>query len=118
MWKIVGGIFLFLLVCLLWTKYSKREAFTSGNTPKDLFAKVKSINTEISDTLNVSTYRSSYEDIILELETWADNNMLNLLAQGMGTETVENSIKSVRIFNDLHSFKKNLNDTMSVLDKT
>lgn len=120
MWKVPIGIAIFVIICILWMKYTKYriEPFSSGNTPTDLVKKVKSVNTEISDVLNVATYRSSYEDMILELETWAHNNMLNLLAQGsIGTDTVDKSIDSIRMFNDLHLFKKNLNDTMAVLDK-
>jgi len=109
------GILAFLLVCVVWTKYSK-EGFTSGKTPKDLVTKVNAANTELTDSLNISTYRSSYEDMFLELEKWADNSMLNLIAQGK-IGLGENS-ESIRSFNDLASFKKNLIDLMNVLDKT
>ena len=109
------GILAFLLTCVLWMRYSKREGFTSGKTPKDLVTKLKDANNELLDTLNISTYRSSYEEMITELETWADKSMLNLLAQGkIG---MEDSSETVRQFNDLASFKKNLGDLLNVLDK-
>ena len=121
MWNNILILILFILTCVAWMNYTKYklEPFTSGNTPKDLAAKIKNMNTEIADILNTTTYRSSYEDMILEVETWAENNMLNLLAQGkIGVDTVDKSIDSIRMFNDLHTFKKNLNDTMAVLDKS
>ena len=40
--------------------------------------------------------------------------MLNYWHKAIGTDTVDKSIDSVRMFNDLHAFKKNLNDTMAV----
>ena len=112
---ILVGILAFLLVCVVWTKYSK-EGFTSGKTPKDLATKIHAANTELTDTLNISTYRSSYEEMILELEKWADNSMLNLIAQGkigLGENT-----DSIRSFNDLATFKKNIIELMNSLDKT
>jgi hypothetical protein len=120
MWQVIMVV-LFVLTCVAWMNYHKYklEPFTSGNTPKDLTTKIKNMNTELFDILNVTTYRSSYEDMILELETWANHSMLNLLAQGkIGKDTVDKSIESIRMFNDLHTFKKNLNDTMAVVDKT
>jgi len=109
------GILAFLLSCVLWMRFSK-EGFTSGKTPKDLVVKITESNNELSDTLNIPTYRSSYEEMFMGLEKWADNSMLNLLAQGkigMGDST-----ESVRQFNDLATFKKNIIDLMNVLDKT
>ena len=110
------GILAFLLTCVLWMRYSKREGFTSGKTPKDLVVKLESANNELLDTLNISTYRTSYEEMIMKLETWSDNSMLNLIAQGkIG---MDDSSESVRQFNDLALFKKNLADLLNVLDKT
>ena len=109
------GILAFLLTCVLWMQYSKREGFTSGKTPKDLVVKLKDANNELLDTLNISTYRTSYEEMMLALETWADNSMLNLIAQG---KVALGDGDSVRTFNDLALFKKNLADLMNVLDKT
>lgn len=109
------GILAFLMTCVLWTYYSKREGFTSGKTPKDLVTKLKDANNELLDTLNISTYRTSYEEMMMELETWADNTMLNLIAQG---KVALEDGDSVRTFNDLALFKKNLSELMNVLDKT
>lgn len=103
----------FLIVCVVWTHY--KEGFTSGQTPKDLLTKIKSSNTELTDILNIPTYRTSYEEMITELEKWTDYSMLNVIAQGkVGTDI---SAESIRLFNDLATFKKNLGDFISVLDK-
>jgi hypothetical protein len=116
---ILSGILAFLIVCVVWTWFTKPEGFTSGNTPKDTAAKLKDSNNELNDILNVSTYRTSYEDMILTFEQWADNSMLNILAQKkIGLVGADVSAESIRLFNDLATFKKNLNDLMGVLDKT
>ena len=111
---ILIGILAFLIVCVVWTKYNK-EGFTSGQTPKDTLVKIQSSNTSITDTLNVSTYRTSYEDMITELEKWVDNSMLNILAQGkIG---MDDSSAAIQQFNDLAKFKKNLGEFLPLLDK-
>jgi hypothetical protein len=116
--SVLAGILAFLMVCIMWTWYNKREGFTSGNTPKDTYQKIKDSNNELNDVLNIATYRSSYEDMILELEKWADNSMLNVLAQGkIGKDIADTSSDSIKLFNDLAVFKKNLTDMMTVLDK-
>ena len=111
---VLVGILVFLLVCVLWTRISKPEGFTSGKTPKDLLVKVKDANNELTDTLNITTYRSSYEEMLTELETWADNSMLNIVAQG---NVLDSTTDSVRQFNDLATFKKNVVELMTTLDK-
>ena len=113
---VLVGILAFLLACVLWMRFSKREGSTSGKTPKDLVGKLKDANNELLDTLNISTYRSSYEEMILELEKWADNSMLNILAQGK--VGLDDNSDSIRLFNDIATFKKNTVDLMNVLDKT
>jgi hypothetical protein len=107
------GMIAFLIVCVLWTQY--KEGFTSGQTPKDLLVKIQSSNTELTDILNIPTYRTSYEEMIVELEKWTDYSMLNIIAQGKVGMDI--SAESVRLFNDLATFKKNLGDFISVLDK-
>ena len=117
--NVLLGIIAFIAFCILWTKYAKPkiESFTSGKTPIDTLANVKSTNSELADMLNKLKYRSSYEDVIVELETWATNSQLGLLAKGViGVDTLDNSIESVRRFNDLKVFKLNLNDLINVLD--
>uniref|UniRef100_A0A6C0B9P8 Uncharacterized protein n=1 Tax=viral metagenome TaxID=1070528 RepID=A0A6C0B9P8_9ZZZZ len=115
----VVGILLFLFVCVLWTKYAKGrvEGFASGKTPTDIVQQIKTTNNDLADTLNKIKYRSSYEDIIVESETWATDTQLHLLSSGkIGVGTIDECIKSVRQFNDLKTFKTNLTDLMNTLD--
>ena len=107
----------FLMVCVIWT-WSSKEGFTSGNAPKDTLEKIKGSNTELNDTLNVSTYRTAYEQIIGDLELWVDNSMLNLLAQGkIGLTASDTSADAIKQFNDLALFKTNLATLLTSLDK-
>lgn len=100
---------LFLIAAYyLWT-YSKRESFTAGNTPKDMLKKIQGMNTELIDTLNVSSYRETYETIIQDLQSWADHERLYLLTQKTTMKTVQN-------FNDLSVFKKNLIEFSETVD--
>jgi hypothetical protein len=115
----VVGILLFLLVCVLWTKYAKDkvEGFASGKTPTDILEKIKTTNNDLADTLNKLKYRSSYEDIIVESETWATDTQLHLLTSGkIGVGTIDECSKQVQQFNDLQLFKTNLTNLMTTLD--
>lgn len=105
-----------IIVALLYLVWTSKEGFTSGKTPKDTSSKIQSTNTAISDILNIATYRTSYESMVHDLGKWADQSMLNIIAQGkIGTE--ETSSDGVRMFNDLALFKKNVTEFMDVLNK-
>ena len=115
----IAGISFFILVCILWTKYAKVkvEGFTSGKTPTDVVQKIKTTNNDLADILNKLKYRSSYEDIIVESETWATDTQLHILASGtIGVGNLDGSIEQVRRFNELKVFKTNLNDLLNTLD--
>lgn len=103
------------MVALLYLVWTSKEGFTSGKTPKDTHEKIKASNTALTDNLNVSTYRESYENIIQDLQKWSNHSMLNILAQGkIG---VEKDSESIRLFNDLALFKKNITEFADVVDK-
>jgi hypothetical protein len=104
-----------MMVALLYLVWTSKEGFTSGKTPKDTSTKIQASNTALSDTLNIVTYRTSYESMITDLEKWADHSMLNVLAQG--SIGIDNSTDGIKLFNDLALFKKNINDFMDVLNK-
>jgi hypothetical protein len=113
------GILVFLSICVLWTKYAKGrvEGFSSGKTPMDTVKKIKTTNNDLADTLNKLKYRSSYEDIIVELETWATESQLHLLSTGkIGVDSLSDSIEGVRQFNELKTFKTNLAELLNTLD--
>jgi len=119
MLDIVIGIGIFVLFCVAWNLYArpKIESFTSGKTPKDIGDKIKITNNDLADTLNKLKYRNEYEDIIVESEKWASDTQLQLLVDGkIGVDTLDISIENVRRFNDLKTFKTNLNDLINTLD--
>jgi len=102
--------FLFLILAYyLWT-HSKKESFTSGNTPKEMLKKIQGMNTELIDKLNVSSYRQSYESMVQELQKWADHARIDLLTQKI-------TLKTAKDFNDLTTFKKNLTEFIDSVDK-
>jgi hypothetical protein len=117
----VIGITLFIIICLIWTKYSKPhvEGFVSGGNPKDIVSKIKSTTNNLSDKLNKTKYRNEYEDIISESETWATESQMQLLMRGkIGIGPLTESIEDVRRFNDLKVFRSNLAEMMNILDAT
>ena len=111
---LLGVMILFLLYCI----WPRKEGFSSGKTPKDTVSIITSTNTSLKDLLNIPTYRSSYETMIQDLDTWADYNMLNLLAQAkIGTDAEDTSFNSIQQFNELAEFKKNLDEFLGVVNK-
>ena len=104
-----------IIGALLYLVLTSKEGFTSGKTPKDTSIKIQAANTTLADTLNITTYRTSYESMVNDLEKWTDQSMLNLLAQGnIGTDKPSEDIK---LFNDLALFKKNITEFMDTLNK-
>ena len=104
-----------IMVALLYLVWTTKEGFTSGKTPKDTAFKIQAANTALSDTLNIATYRTSYESMVNDLEKWTDQSMLNVLAEGkIGTDKPTEDIK---LFNDLALFKKNITEFMDTLHK-
>ena len=109
------AILVFLMASVLWSWYS-REGYTSGKTPKDLNKKLDDINTRLNGEVNLSNFRDDIESMIPKLESWADHSMASLISQGK-FEDAEKSADSIRLFNDLVVFKKNLADFLTVVDK-
>jgi len=103
------AVILLIFAYYLWT-YSKKESFTSGNTPKDILKKIQGMNTELIDTLNVSSYRETYDTIVQDLQSWCDHERLYLLTQ-------KTTLKTAQSFNDITMFKKNLAEFTDSIDK-
>ena len=94
----------------------EREGFTTGNSPNETLEKLRSVNGNLVSSVNMSVHRDNYEEIVVELETWVNNSMAGILSDGSfdaGTDTAE----TVKTFNDLAQFKKNLNEFVDVIDK-
>ena len=121
-WYYLGYVILALFIAnVIWNmKYVKTfESFTAEQTPKRSHEKIVGKNNEIKDNLNITTHRTHYEDMIISLEEWANVAMLDVLSKGtIGTQDIQASMKDVRAYNDLLTFKTNLNHTMKFLDDT
>lgn len=109
-------IIVFILLFILFLFRKNREGFTSENTPDAILASIKSANNQLTDTLLISKYKSSYEDLIIALDDWANMNMINILINGkVGTSILD--MESITQYNALADFKKKLNDSMTYIDK-
>ena len=117
-WVLYAFIAIFVLKVIWNMKYVKTyEAFTSEKRPDKSNEKITSKSTEIKDRLNISTYKDNYEDIILGLDHWCDVSMMDILAKGtIGTNEASKCIDEIRMYNDIHDFKQNINQSMKFLD--
>ena len=114
--KTVLGVAMILF--FFYSILSRKEGFSSGKTPKDTVSRITSTNTTLRDELNIPSYRSSYDTMLQDLDTWANYSMLNLLAQAkIGTDATSTSSSSIQQFNELSEFKKNLDAFQDVFDK-
>ena len=104
-----------LIACVGYVK-PKIEGFATGSTPADIGTCVKNANSELLDELNIATYRAKYEDLITQLQTNCDLNMLKLLTS-MCTKDGTTNDASVEQFNSLSNFKAKLAETMTYLDE-
>jgi len=120
MWErnVLIAIVVLVLVSLLWARSRARisiEPFESGKTPKDVASKIDSEASALKDKLNISTYRASYEDMLVNMDEWANLCLLDL-ANGADGST-KTMLQVARDFNELCTFKTNLNVAMTFLDK-
>ena len=117
-WILYALVILFILQVIWNMKYKHTyEGFTTEKRPDKSHEKIVSKNSEIKDKLNIKTYKSNYEDIILELDHWCDVSMMEILSKGtIGTTDLSKSIEDIKMYNDLHSFKTNINQSMKFID--
>lgn len=94
----------------------------SDDTPTEKVASaVKNENNKLEDMMHVDKYRSSYEDIITELEQNCSDWIL--MGVGLNAEKIsknpftEESQKLIDAMNKVAEFRKTLNTAMIVLDK-
>ena len=109
-----------LLFCVLYAKSRVNisvEPFGQGSNPKEMNEKLAKVITDLKDSVNVVTYKSDLEDLLINFDAWAGHNMINVLAADKMLEPIEKSIEQVREFNDLCEFKRNLNLAMTFVDK-
>jgi len=95
------------------------EGFTADNKPDVTAANIQKINDYLSDELIIAQYRDDYETNVLALDSWVDLTMLQIIAAGnIGTTTyTAKTSADIRSYNQLADFKKNLNTTMTFLEK-
>jgi hypothetical protein len=106
-----------LLACVLWTRdrvkirVEPMENQRNINTKEslDILDKMKE---SVKGPLNLADNHALIQDLILDYDQWAGYKMLSILRDA---DNIEKNIKS---FNDLTSFKKNLNDALAFLDKS
>ena len=118
MWYAVFIILvLFIGLSMYASRLKAKEGFTTGKTPPDMVALLTKSNNELADTLNILKYRSNYEDLVINLEEWANLQMLDLVVKGkLGTVSLDSTV--VEQFNSLSEFKTKLNDVIKFLDNT
>lgn len=118
MWyPIIIVVVLFLGATIYASRSQAKEGFTANNTPPDRVEMVKKTNNEIADTLNIAKYRKDYENLVIDLEEWANLRMLDLIVAEQNEGKAVN-VKTVENLNQLSLFKTNLNGVMKFLDTT
>jgi len=78
--------------------------------------KIKALNTQITDKLIVSKYRTDYENIIINLEDYISLLMLDTIFTLNLDDTEDNIITKLNSLGSLKLSKDSLNDTMKYLD--
>jgi len=120
MWERTVLIILFVLMVtsMAWSRYqsgARLEAFKSGESPKDMAGKIESEVGTLKDKLNIATYRSSYEDLLIQSDELANLTLLDLINGSDGT--TKGMMRMARDFNEVCTFKTNLNVAMAYIDK-
>jgi hypothetical protein len=102
------GVFLLVLYVLA---TRQREGFEAGKTPTDFLKEMKSAVEAKNGNLNLSVYKTDYQNIITELDKSADLSMLEMI-----TNKNINAPANQMYFNTASDFKKNLSEFKSVLN--
>lgn len=116
-WSTVVIVLLFVLMAaVLWTRDRVKinvEALEnkSSVTPKEAVVKVEKMVNNVKGPLNLPDNHDTIQDIILQYDSWAGFQMLQILSDP------DKMIANLDQFNSLCSFKANLNVALGVLDK-
>lgn len=109
-----------IVVSLLYTNANigNVEGFVEGKAPDDRNKKIESLNKQTKDELAVATYHADYDDMMVNLEKWAQLERLKVLVSADMTSPKE-MINSVKAVNDLSVFLDNLeNASKFLVEKT
>ena len=110
------GIIILLLM-------ARRGRLIEGFNPVDLKdrpAEIEKENTRVLDSLNVSKYRTNYEDTIQNKIKWCDNQILAHLVSDkldVNDPMTEKNTSLIQNINHLHQFKNTLKESQQYLDK-
>ena len=102
---------------------ARRSRLIEGFNPvdvKDRPAEIEKENTRILDSLNISKYRTNYEDTIKNEIKWCDNQILAYLVSdklNVNDPITEKNATLIQNINNLHQFKITLKDSLQYLDK-
>ena len=105
-----------LMAAVLWTRDRVKinvEALEnkSSITPKEAVVKIEKMVNNVKGPLNLPDNHDTIQDIILQYDSWAGFQMLQILTDP------DNMVKNLDQFNSLCTFKANLNVALGVLDK-
>ena len=110
------GIIILLLM-------ARRGRLIEGFNPVDLKdrpAEIEKENTRVLDSLNVSKYRTNYEDTLQNKIKWCDNQILAYLVSDkldVNDPMTEKNTSLIQNVNHLHQFKNTLKESLQYLDK-
>ena len=103
--------------------FGTRGRLIEGFNPVDLKdrpAEIEKENTRVLDSLNVSKYRTNYEDTIQNKIKWCDNQILAHIVSDkldVNDPMTEKNISLIQNINHLHQFKNTLKESLQYLDK-
>lgn len=94
------------------------DSSDSKTNPQKLAEPIKETITKIEDAILIDKYRSDYENIIIDLEEWANMELIQLLGSGLVKTDLgaDGNIENIRKMNDLNTFKSTLDSAMKFLD--
>ena len=79
-------------------------------------AGIKAANIKFQDTFLISKYRSDYETVILDLDDYINNKMLEI-SLNLPLDNADGSREKIKILGDLNNAKLALNNVMKFIDK-
>ena len=113
----IGLAIIIVIACLYsYSNMSKVEGFKQGDAPDDRNKKVEADTKELKDDLNVADYHADYDDMMVNLEKWAQMTRLKVLVSSDMTNP-EKMLESVNKVNELSKFLENLENATKFLEE-
>ena len=106
-----------VIACLYsYSNISKVEGFKQGDAPDDRNKKIEADVKVIKDELNVADYHGDYDDMMVNLEKWAQMTRLKVLVSSDVTSR-EKMLETVTKVNELSNFLENLEVSTKFLEE-